>query len=129
MAVITAASTEKLISAARDNAESLTTSGSAAFAGLASLASAYQDLATRNAGKLAASFTALSAVKTPAEFFEVQQKLAKESIEAAVADSQTIAALTASVFTAALGNSAFAGVFEQVQQQVGALQGLGKKTA
>jgi phasin family protein len=40
-------------------------------------------------------------VKSPAEFIELQQRLIKEGVEAAVSDSRHIAQLTTAVFTAA----------------------------
>ena len=52
-------------------------------------------------------------MKSPAEFIEVQQKLIKDGVQAAVSDSQNIATLTAAVFTAA---------FEPVKQQIEAVQ-------
>ncbi len=70
-------------------------------------------MATRNAEKLTASIKALAAVKTPTEFIELQQKLIREGVEAAVSDSSHIAKLTAAVFTSA---------FEPVRQQVETLQ-------
>jgi hypothetical protein len=77
------------------------------------LTKAYQDLAARNAKNLTDAVKALSAVKSPQEFIEVQQKLITEGVQAAVNDSKTIAQLTAAVFTAA---------FEPVKQQIEAAQ-------
>lgn len=108
-----AATIEKITAATQANAEALTKSGNAAIAGYQELAKAYQDLATKNAEKLTASIQALASVKTPTDFTDLQQKLVKEAVEAAVADSKKIADLTTSVFTAA---------FEPVQAQFQALQ-------
>ncbi|MBI2241115.1 MAG: phasin family protein [Magnetospirillum gryphiswaldense] len=104
---------EQIAAATKANAEALTKSGSAAIAGYQELAKAYQALATKNAEKLTSSIQALSGVKTPAEFIELQQKLVKEGVESAVADSKNIAELTQSVFTQA---------FEPVKSQIEALQ-------
>jgi hypothetical protein len=52
-------------------------------------------------------------VKNPAEFIELQQRLIKDGVEAAVSDSQRIAHLTAAVFTAA---------FEPVKKRIEAVQ-------
>ncbi|CAA7627587.1 phasin family protein [Magnetospirillum sp. SS-4] len=114
------ANIEKLTIVAKTNAEALTKSGNAAISGLESLTKAYQDLATRNVEKLAAGIKTLASVKSPVEFFEVQQKLVKEGFESALADSRAIAELTTSVFTAA---------FEPVQKQVAAFQDIAKKAA
>ena len=109
---------DNLTTAAKTNADALTKGGNAAIAGFQDLAKAYQALATRNAEKLTASIQALAATKSPTEFFELQQTLIKEGVEAAVSDSQDIAKLTAAVFTAA---------FEPVQEHVTALQKSVKK--
>ena len=114
---MTNATVEKLTIVAKSNAEALSKSGSAAVSGLETLAKAYQTLVTKNMEKLTSSLQALSSVKTPVEFFEIQQKLVKEGFEAALADSRVIAELTNSVFTAA---------FEPVQKQVAAIQDLAK---
>jgi len=97
----------------KGGAESLTESGNAARAAIQELAKAYQELATKNANNLTAALQALSAVKSPTEFFELQQKLIKDGVEAAVADSRHIAELTTAVFTAA---------FEPVKKQIEAVQ-------
>ena len=86
----------------KGNAEALTVSGSASRAAVQELTRAYQELATKNAKNLPAALQALAAVKSPAEFIELQQRLIKEGVEAAVSDSRHIAQLTAAVFTAAL---------------------------
>jgi hypothetical protein len=57
------------------NAAALTDGGDASRAGIQELTQAYQDLATKNASNLTAAIRALSAVKTPAEFVELQQSL------------------------------------------------------
>jgi hypothetical protein len=104
----------------KGNAEALTSSGHASSAALQELTKAYQDLAAKNAANLSAAIQALSAVKTPAEFLTVQQKLLTDGVEAVVADSQTIAKLTIAVFTAA---------FEPVKAQIEALQKVAVKPA
>ncbi len=95
------------------NTDALTESGHASAAAFQELSKAYQDLATRNAANLTAAIQALSAVKNPAEFIQIQQKLIKEGVEAAVTDSQNIAHLTAAVFTAA---------FDPVKKQIESVQ-------
>jgi phasin family protein len=93
--------------------EALTESGNASIAAVQELTKAYQELATKNAKNLTAAMQALAAVKSPAEFIELQQKLIKEGVEAAVSDSRHIAQLATSVFTAA---------FEPVKKQIEAVQ-------
>ena len=71
------------------------------MAALQSLSEAYIKIATRNYDQQIASITALSAVKTPVEFFTVQQGIVRDGFGAAVTDGQSIAALTAAAFAAA----------------------------
>ena len=97
----------------KGGAEALTESGNASRAAVQELTRAYQELATKNGKNLTAAVQALSAVKSPTEFFELQQKLIKDGVEAAVADSRHIAQLTTAVFTAA---------FEPVKKQIEAVQ-------
>ena len=98
---------------AKGNTDALVDSANTSSAAFQELTKAYQDLATKNARNLSAAIQALSAVKSPAEFIELQQRLIKEGVEAAMSDSQNIAQLTAAVFTAA---------FEPVKQQIEAVQ-------
>jgi hypothetical protein len=88
-------------------------SGSAATTALQELTKAYQDLATKNAANLKSAIQALAAVKSPSEFIEVEQRLIREGVQAAVADSQNIANLTAAVFTSA---------FEPVKKRIQSMQ-------
>ena len=101
---------EKIV---QGNVDALSQSGAASKAAVQELTKAYQELATKNVHKLSAAVQALSAVKSPTEFMELQQKLIKEGVEAAVADSRHIAQLTTAVFTAA---------FEPVKKQIEAVQ-------
>ena len=91
------------------SAHALNESGNASKAAVEELTKAYQELATKNAKNLTAAIQALSAVKSPTEFIELQQRLIKDGVEAAVSDSRHIAQLTTAVFTAA---------FEPVKKQI-----------
>ncbi len=97
---------EKIVNA---SADALNESGNASKAAVEELTKAYQELATKNAKNLTAAIQALSAVKSPTEFIELQQRLIKDGVEAAVSDSRRIAQLTTAVFTAA---------FEPVKKQI-----------
>jgi len=101
---------EKIV---QGNVDALSQSGAASKAAVQELTKAYQELATKNVHKLSAAVQALSAVKSPTEFIELQQRLIKEGVEAAVADSRQIAQLTTAVFTAA---------FQPVKKQIEAVQ-------
>ena len=96
-----------------DNDETLTESGAASPTALQELTKAYQELATKNAENLTEAIRALSSVKNPTEFLQLQQKLIKDGVEAAVGDSRRIAQLTAAVFTSA---------FEPLKKQFEAMQ-------
>jgi phasin family protein len=97
----------------RGQTEALTESGNASKTAVQELTKAYQDLATKNAKNLTVAIQRLSAAKNPVEFIELQQKLIKEGVEAAVSDYRHIAQLTSAVFTAA---------FEPVKMQIEAAQ-------
>jgi phasin family protein len=101
---------EKIV---KSSAVALTVSSNASRAAVQELIRAYQELATKNAKNLTNAMQALAAVKSPAEFIELQQRLIKEGVEAAVSDSRQIAQLTTAVFTAA---------FEPVKKQIEAAQ-------
>ena len=94
---------------AEGNGAALAESGHASTDALHELTKAYQEMAARNAKNLTTAMQELSAVKDPAAFFALQQKLIKDGVEAAVADAQKIAQLTAAVFTAA---------FDPVKKQI-----------
>jgi phasin family protein len=97
----------------KGNAEALADTGNASRAAVQELTKAYQDLGAKNVKNLTAAMQALAAVKSPPEFMELQQRLIKDGVEAAVSDSQHIAQLTTAVFTAA---------FEPVKKQIEAVQ-------
>ena len=99
------------------NTDAKTKSTDASNAAVQELAKAYQELAARNAKNLTAAIKALSGVKSLAEYAELQQKLIKDGIDAAVSDSQHIAKLTTAVFAAA---------FEPVKKQIEAIQETGR---
>ena len=101
---------EKIV---KGNADALAESGNASSAAFQELSKAYQELAAKNAKNLTEAIQALTAVKKPTEFIELQQRLIKDGVDAAVRDSQNIAKLTAAVFTAA---------FEPVKKQIEAIQ-------
>ena len=72
------------------NAEALTESGTSSRAAIQELTKAYQELAAKNAKNLTAAMQSLAAVKSPTEFMELQQRLIKEGVQAAVSDSQPL---------------------------------------
>ena len=71
--------------------------------GLQALADMYLKIATRNFEQQVTTITALSSVKTPAEFFELQQSIIRDGFGAAITDGKAIAELTASAFGSTFG--------------------------
>jgi hypothetical protein len=110
---MTSAAAEHVAATTKANVAALGQSNEKAMTGFHELANAYQAMATRNAETLTASIKALTEVKTPVEFIELQQKLIKDGVASAVSDSTNIGKLTAAVFTAA---------FEPVKKQFESLQ-------
>ncbi len=105
-----ASAAEKIM---KESSNTLTESGKGSAAAVQDLTKAYQELAAKNVKNLTAAMEALIAAKNPAEFMELQQRLIKEGVDAAVSDSRRIAQLTSAVFTAA---------FEPVKKQIEAAQ-------
>ena len=97
----------------KDSSDTLAESGKGSAAAVRELMKAYQELAEKNVKNLTAAIEALAAVKSPSQFMELQQRLIKDSVDAAVNDSRHIAELTNAVFTAA---------FEPVKKQIEAAQ-------
>lgn len=97
----------------KDSSNTLTESAKDSAAAVQELTKAYQELAAKNVKTLTAAIEALSSVKSPAEFMELQQKLIKDGLETAVKDNSHIAELTKALFTAA---------FEPVKKQIEAAQ-------
>jgi len=87
---------------AKSSSETLTKIGNQSTAAAQELAKAYQEVATRNFKNVISALQALTTVKTPTAFVELQQKLLKDGMEDALKDGQHIAKLTTAVFTAAI---------------------------
>ncbi len=89
---------EKMTNVAKQNVDAVGKSGDAAVAGLGTIGKSYQEMVTRTIEHVTASIKALSSVKTPEEFFEVQQRQIKEGFELAFANSRTMFGLTSSAY-------------------------------
>jgi phasin family protein len=111
---------DKFTALGKDNAEAVAKSGAAVLKGFEELTKASQAYVTTSTEKADAAVKALLAVKTPAEFFDLQGKLARESVETAIADSRKFAELAQGVFTAAA---------EPLNARVAAFQSLVKQVA
>ncbi|PBN43608.1 phasin family protein [Sphingobium sp. D43FB] len=71
----------------------------AAIAGLTELAEAYKSIGSENIEAMSRSVRALSAIKSPSDFFGLQQKLMTEGTASAVRNGVKLAGLTTSLFT------------------------------
>ncbi len=95
-------SVEKITNVSTHNAEAVSKSSDAAMASIGTIGKSCQEMATRNIAYFTASIKALSSVKTPEDFFEVQQKQMQEGLNLAIANSRTIFGLTSSAYTNAV---------------------------
>lgn len=111
---------DKFIALGKDNADALVKSSTAAAKGLEEIAKHSQAYVAQSVEKSDAAIKALFSVKTPAEFADLQSKLARESIEGAIAEGRKFAELSQSVFTAA---------FEPLNARIAAFQSLAKSAA
>jgi phasin family protein len=93
---------DKVVAISKDNADAIAQSGAATVKAFEEIAKAQQALVAKNVEKADAAVKALFSVKSPAELADLQGKLARESIEAAIADSRKLAELATSAFTAAV---------------------------
>ncbi|MGE5505276.1 MAG: phasin family protein [Actinomycetota bacterium] len=93
---------DKFISLGKDNVEAFAKSSAAAVKGFEEITKHSQALVAKQAEKNDATIKALMSIKTPAEFADLQGKLAREAIETTIAEGRKFAELTTSVFTAAL---------------------------
>lgn len=111
---------DKFIGFGKDNAEAVVKSSTLAVKGFEEIAKASQAYLTQSVEKTDAAVKALFSVKTPVEFADLQGKLARESIEAAIAEGRKLAELSQTVFTAAL---------EPLNARIAAFQSLVKSAA
>ena len=111
---------EKFVALGKENAEAIAKSGAATVKAFEEIAKAQQAVVAKSVEKADAAVKAIFAVKSPAEFTDLQGKLARESIEAAIADSRKLAELTTAAFTAA---------FEPISARFAAFQALTKVAA
>ena len=111
---------EKFVALGKENAEAVVQSSTLAAKGFEELAKASQAYLTTSVEKADAAVKALFAVKTPAEFADIQGKLARDSVEAAIAEGREFAELSQTVFSAAL---------EPLNARLAAFQSLVKSAA
>lgn len=111
---------DKFVALGKDNADAVVKSSTLAAKGLEELAKASQAYLTQSAEKTDAAVKALFSVKNPAEFADLQGKLARESFESAISEGRKLAELSQTVFAAAL---------EPLNARIAAFQSLVKSAA
>ncbi len=111
---------EKFVAIGKENADAFAKSGAATVKAFEEIAKAQQAVVAKNVEKADAAVKALFAVKSPAELADLQGKLARESIETAIADGRKLAELATSALTAAV---------EPINARFAALQALTKVAA
>lgn len=93
---------DQYINLSKENAEALIKSGNAALKGFEEYSKALQGMFARSTEKAEAAAKAMATCKSPVEIADIQGKLARESVEVAIAESRKLAELGQTVFTAAL---------------------------
>ncbi len=93
---------EKIVALSKENTEALVKSGSEAVKGLEDVSKASQEYLSAAQAKADTALKALFACKSPNELLDLNSKLARESVEGAIADSRKFAELTQTVVTATL---------------------------
>ena len=111
---------DTFVTLGKDNADAMVRSGTAAMKGFEDIAKAGQALAVRQAEAMDAAFKAMFACRSPVELADIQGRLARESIETAIAEGRKFAELATTAYTAAL---------EPLNARVAAFQSLAKSAA
>ncbi len=75
---------------------------SGTLGGLQDIASAYKAIALETMEKMAGSVQAFAAVRSPTDFFQLQQTMMQDNIAAAMSNGSQIATLTSAFFMASV---------------------------
>ena len=108
---------DQVITFGKENVEAFVKSSTLAVKGLEELTKAYTTLANQSIEQTASAVKALTAAKNPTEFQTIYNNLAKNSMEAFVAESKKVQELAQGILT----NS-----FAPINARVQALTGLFK---
>ena len=106
---------DKFVTFNKETTEAFVKSSTAAYKAFEELTKAAQAVATKTAGQNDAAVKALLAVKSPTELADLQGRLTRESVEAAIADSRKLVELASAAYSAAV---------EPLNSRVAALQAL-----
>ena len=93
---------EKFVALGQENADAFAKSSAATVKAFEEIAKAQQALVAENVKKADAAVKALFSVKSPTEFADLQGKLARETLENAIADGRKLAELSTSALTDAI---------------------------
>ena len=105
----------KLVAFNKETTEAFVKSSTAAYKAFEELTVAAKDVASKSAAQNDAAIKALLAVKSPTEFADLQGRLTRETVEAAIADSRKLVELASAAYSAAV---------EPLNSRVAALQAL-----
>ena len=93
---------EKIVAFNKETTEAFVKSSTAAYKAFEELTKAAQAVATKTAAQNDAAIKALLAVKSPTELADLQGRLTRESVEAAIADSRKLVELAGAAYSAAV---------------------------
>ena len=93
---------DKFVSFNKENTEAFVKASTAAYKAFEELTKVAQSIATKTAAQNDAALKALVAVKSPTELADLQGRLTRESMEAALADSRKLAELASAAYSAAV---------------------------
>ncbi len=93
---------DTFVALGKDNADAMVQSGTAAMRGFEAMAKAGQALAARQTETMEAAVKALFACRSVADFADLQGRLARESMETAIAEGRKFADLATAAATATL---------------------------
>ena len=93
---------EAMLAFWQDNADAMVKSGAAAVKGAEDMAKAAHLSASRAMERADGAFKAALACRTPADLADLQNRLARETIEQAIAESRTYTELATAMVTEAL---------------------------
>ena len=92
----------KLVAFNKETTEAFVKSSTAAYKAFEELTVAAKDVASKSAAQNDAAIKALLAVKSPTEFADLQGRLTRETVEAAIADSRKLVELASAAYSAAV---------------------------
>lgn len=93
---------DKIVAFNKETTEAFVKSSTVAYKAFEELTKAAQAVAAKSAAQNEAAVKALLAVKSPTELADLQSRLTRETVEAAIADSRKLVELATAAYTAAV---------------------------